>query len=109
LEPQGAPQAPQLLISVCVFVHVPLQVVAPTAQELHVPAVQLFPAGQARAQAPQFWLSLSSFTQRPEQDVNPAGHEASPDGVLSVPLTQLATRNKTHPNQKIARRLMLES
>ena len=51
-------QAPQLLGSLLIFTHVPLQTLLPFAQQ--TPSVQLSPAPQALPHAPQ--LALSVFT-----------------------------------------------
>jgi hypothetical protein len=63
---QAVPQAPQLLASLLMFTHVPLQSVVPVAQP-HFPAVQVWPVAHLVLQAPQLSLLLWRSTQAPLQ------------------------------------------
>jgi hypothetical protein len=72
---QATAQPPQLLWSVIVSTHVPLQNVVPVPQiDAHAPAVHDWPAGHARPQAPQWLLSLDVSTQAPPHIVRGAVH-----------------------------------
>ncbi len=67
------PQPPQLLGSVWVSTHAPLQSVVPLGHA-QVPLEQVAPVGHAVPQAPQLCGSLASVTQALPHKVCPAGH-----------------------------------
>ena len=76
------PQPPQLLGSVLVLVHAPLQSASGSAPQVQVPALQNWPLVQAlphepASRAPQLLLSDSGFTQLPPQSMSVRGHEVT--------------------------------
>ena len=76
----GAAQVlPQWLGSVVRLVHTPLHTILPPGQ-VHWPATQLSPAGQAMLQPPQWLGSFVSLTQpiAPWQSVSPVGQPHTP-------------------------------
>lgn len=64
--PHAWPHAPQLLLSVIVFVHAPEQYVVPD-EHVQTPALQALPPVQATPQAPQLELLVWRLTQTPLQ------------------------------------------
>jgi hypothetical protein len=78
--PQAMPQPPQLLGSLLVSVHVPLQSVCPDGQPppplaTQVPLEQVVPEPHTLPQLPQLLGSLARVTQAP-------AHSTVPDGQL---------------------------
>lgn len=71
------PHIPQLALSDCVLIHVPLQSRCPAAQP-HAPAVHPWPAGHAVPQAPQFARSVCKFAHNLPQSDWPAAHTHVP-------------------------------
>jgi hypothetical protein len=79
------PHAPQLLESVLMFTHDPLQLVRPEPQTVvHAEFEQTWPPVQACPHDPQFATSDASATQAPEQFVWPLVHTT-----VHCPPTQL--------------------
>lgn len=71
---QRFPQAPQLLTSLCVSTHIPLQSCLGAAQVgTQAPAVHDCPIGHARPHAPQLLGSVCVSTQAPPQTCRGAG------------------------------------
>lgn len=68
---------PQLLASVLVFTHVPLQLVVPLGH-VHTPALHVVPPLHALAHVPQLLLSVEVFTQLEPHNVDPLGHVHTP-------------------------------
>jgi hypothetical protein len=70
LAPHALPQAPQLLRSLAVFTHEPLQSVwNGRHMRRHMPPLQTWLALQVTPQPPQFWPSLRVLTQAPLHEV----------------------------------------
>jgi hypothetical protein len=69
-EAQLWPHVPQLLESVSVSTHVPLQSICPVGQ--HSPLEHAMEGPHTLPQEPQWRGSESVFTQAPPQSVNPA-------------------------------------
>jgi hypothetical protein len=84
---QGFPHLPQLLLSVVVSVHVPLQKVC-VPGHVHALVTQVCPPTHAVPQVPQLLLSLVVSVQLPLHDVCPVGHPAS---LASVPASTAAS------------------
>src|SRR5262249_58313456 len=66
------PQLPQLLGSLLVLTHVPLQRLCPDGQ-VQLPPLQLWPPPQTRPQTPQLLASVCRLTQPPAQAVSGLG------------------------------------
>ena len=71
------PQAPQFLLSVPVSLHVPPQVVRPSAHE-HQPKLHIRSAAQRRPHLPQLSESFCRSTQMPSQYPKEDGHTHFP-------------------------------
>lgn len=78
------PQLPQLLLSVCVLVHVLLHIESPVGHA-HVPLLHVAPEGHARPQVPQWLLSVCRSTQALLQFVS-IGPVSLLQSTLHVPL-----------------------
>jgi hypothetical protein len=65
------PQAPQLLASVDVFTHAPLQSVCPEEQPVQEPLMHETPEAQVCPQEPQLFVSVCSLTHAFEQRLSP--------------------------------------
>jgi hypothetical protein len=78
------PQPPQLLLSVCVSVHVLLHIVSPMGH-VHVPLLHVAPEGHERPQVPQWEVSVSRLTQALLQSVS-TGPASVVQSTLHVPL-----------------------
>jgi hypothetical protein len=69
---QALPQVPQLLVSLCVATHWPLQFVVPVGQlTAHAPFEQTCPVAHVTPQPPQLALSVWALTQVLPQRVRP--------------------------------------
>jgi hypothetical protein len=88
---QTKPQAPQLLLSLCVFVQAPLQSTWPPVQPVgQAPLVQAWPLGQAVPQEPQFEGSALVVVQNPLQEV-PEQASVSPWACILYSTSRLAS------------------
>jgi hypothetical protein len=87
--------APQLLVSLWVLTHAPLQITAP-AGHVQLALTQLAPAGQTRPQAPQLFESLPTLVHIvPQQTVPLRQSPLVPQ--VHWPLTQLSPAAQTCP------------
>src|SRR5437773_1076799 len=78
LTPHAIPQPPQLLGSLLVSVHAPLQETCPAGQPgpKHMPIEHISPPAHCVAQEPQWAGSLARSTQRLPHLVEPPAHES---------------------------------
>jgi hypothetical protein len=74
---QTSPQPPQLLGSLCMAVHEPLQMMPPFGHP-HTPAWHVNPVPHCERQVPQFELSVFRSTQTPPHIVKPGLHAHAP-------------------------------
>jgi hypothetical protein len=74
-EGQTLLHAPQCAVLVCVFTHIPEQLVCPMGHPppMHMPAVHVCPVAQATPQPPQFVVLLVRSTHVPAQRNCPEG------------------------------------
>jgi hypothetical protein len=78
--PHTLPHAPQLLLSLSIFVVqpvIPPQLAKPGAHTAHVPPKQDSPVGHTLPHAPQLFASFWKLTHIPMQFVNPGMHGIS--------------------------------
>ena len=94
--PQSWPQAPQLVVSVCLFTHLRPQVSGSATVHPQIPPVQLAPAMQDVLHAPQWRAVLWRSTQTPPQEVCPAGQVVPDDEHPAPAMATSATATHVH-------------